>query len=110
MKTLLIELRYSSDPEEYEPYSGLVDGINDIVGQIAHRFSLDILSVSHVIEAPPQINHTSITCTVVCSLNEQTRESIGKTLAAENQKPDTNLYCFLDAFKLCVDAKSIRYN
>jgi hypothetical protein len=113
MKTILMELRYSSEPGKYERYSGLVDGINDIVGQIAQRFSLDILSVSHVIEASlqGQSRHTSITCTAVCSLNEHTREHIGKTLEAENQQPDANLYCFPDRHnKLSVRVAHINYN
>ena len=45
--SMLIELRSHSEPGEYEPYSGLVDGINDSVEIIAHRFSLDLLSVSY---------------------------------------------------------------
>lgn len=110
MKTILIELRYSSEPGKHEEYSGLVDGINDIVGQIAHRFSLDILSVSHVVESSPQTHHTSITCTAVCSLNGQTKEQIGKTLAAENHQPDANLYCFSEAYKLSIRVAHINYN
>ena len=113
MKTILIELRYSSEPGKYERYNGLVDGINDIVGEIADRFSLDILSVSHVVESYPQgqSRHTSITCTAVCSLNGHTREHIGKTLEAENNLPDANLYCFLDRHhKLSVRVAHIRYN
>ncbi len=113
MKTILIELRYSSGPGKYEHYNGLVDGMNDIVGEVADRFSLDILSVSHVVEAYPQgqSRHTSITCTAVCSLNGHTREHIGKTLEAENDLPDANLYCFLDRHgKLSVRAAHIRYN
>lgn len=110
MKTILIELRYHSEPGRYERYEGLVDGINDIVGQIAHRFSLDILSVSHVVESRPQA-YTSITCTAVCLLSEFTREHIGKTLKEENNLPDANLYCFLDASgKLSVRVRKIRYN
>ena len=110
MKTILIELRYSSEPGQHEQYSGLVDGINDIVGQFAHRFSLDILSVSHVVESSPQSSHTSIICTVVCSLNGQTKEYIGKTLAAENHQPGANLYCFSEAYKLSVRVAHINYN
>lgn len=110
LKTILIELRYHSEQGQYDPYYGLVDGINDIVGQIARRFSLDILSVSHIIEAPPQ-DSTSITCTAVCLLNKSTTEHIGKTLKEENNRPDTNLYCFLDACdKLSVRVGKIRYN
>ena len=113
MKTILIELRYSSEPGKYERYSGLVDGINDIVGEITDRFSLDVLSVSHVVEANPQGRglHTGITCTAVCALTKQTREHIGKTLEAENNLPDANLYCFLDRHgKLSVRVAHIRYN
>ena len=44
---MLIELRSHSEPGEYEPYSGLVDGMNDSVGIIARRFSLDLLSLSY---------------------------------------------------------------
>ena len=113
MKTILIELRYSSEPGQYERYSGLVDGINDIVGQIANRFSLDILSMSHVVEAYPQgqSHHTSITCTAICSLNGHTREHIGKTLEAENNQPNANLYCFLERHnKLSVRVNHINYN
>jgi hypothetical protein len=113
MKTILIELRYNSEPGKYERYNGLVDGMNDIVGEIADRFSLDILSVSHVVEAHPQGQglHTSITCTAVCALNEFTREQIGKTLEAEKNQPDANLYCFLDRHhKLSVRVAHIRYN
>ena len=110
VKTLVIELRYSSQPDHHELYCELVDGINDIVGQIAHRFSLDILSLSHVIEASPGRNHTAITCTAVCSLNAQTRESVGKTLEAENNRAGANLYCFLEAYKLSVRVAEIKYN
>ena len=45
--SMLIELRSHSEPGEYEPYSGLVDGMNDSVGIIARRFSLDLLSLSY---------------------------------------------------------------
>ena len=113
MKTILIELRYSSAPGQYERYSGLVDGMNDVVGEIADRFSLDILSVSHVIEYYPQgqSRHPSITCTAVCALNGLTKEQIGKTLEAENHLPDANLYCFLDRHrKLSVRVAHINYN
>jgi len=110
VKTILMELRYRSEAGSYEPYSGLIDGINDVAGRIAYRFSLDILSVSHVVESRPQ-NHTSITCTAVCLLNEFTRDHIGKTLEEENNRPDANLYCFLDAGnKLSVRVDKIRYN
>jgi hypothetical protein len=113
VKTILIELRYHSEPGTYEPYSGLIDGINDIVGRIAQRFSLDIMSVSHAIESRPQ-NYTSITCTAVCLLNEFPREHIGKTLKEENNLPNANLYCFLEGGKeggkLSVRAGKIHYN
>ncbi len=109
LKTLLMELRYHSEVGRYEPYSGLVDGINDVVCILASRFSLDILSVSHIVEAQPQ-SHTSITCTAVCSLNEFTRDQIGKTLEGENNRPDTNLYCFLDVGKLSIRVDKINYN
>ena len=109
MNTLVIELRYHSDSGEYEPYHGLVDGINDIVGQLAHRFSLDVLSLSHIVESHPAA-HTTITCTAVCFLNQLTREEIGKTLKAENHQPNANLYCFLERSKLSVRVKEISYN
>ena len=102
-----MELRYHSD-SGHEPYHGLVDGINDVVVQLANRFSLDILSVSHIIE--PR-SDTVITCTAVCSLNEITAEQIGKALEAEKHLPDANLYCFLEAGrKLSVRVSKIRYN
>lgn len=110
MKTLVIELRYHSEDGRYERYNGLVDGINDIVGILAQRFSLDILSMSHVVESHPQ-SHTSITCTAVCLLNEVTKEDIGKTLEEENHRPNAELYCFLDAgYKLSVRVDKIHYN
>ncbi len=110
VKTLLIELRYRSEAGTYEPYSGLVDGINDIVTILAFRFSLDILSVNHIVESRPQ-NHTSITCTAVCGLNEFTKDQIGKTLREENNRPGADLYCFLDVGqKLSVRAEKISYN
>jgi len=90
-------------------YSGLVDGINDVVTSVAFRFSLDILSVSHVVESNPR-HYTSITCTVVCAFNEFTKDQIGETLQEENGRPDTNLYCFLDAGKLSIRVEKIRYN
>jgi len=105
---MLMELRSHSEPGTYERYDGLVDGINDIIGEIAYRFSLDLLSVSHVVESR---GRTSITCTVVCLLNQWTREQIGKTLEAENHRDDANLYCFLDRYdKLSVRVAEIRYN
>lgn len=111
MKTIVIELRYHSEPGTYEPYGGLVDGINDVVGELALRFSLDPLSLSHVVESHPA-GRTSITCTAVCSLNEFTKEQIGKTLEAENKRPNADLYCFLDAghYKLSVRVSKINYN
>lgn len=110
MKTIVMELRYHSESGRHEDYHGLVDGINDIVGQIAYRFSLDILSISHVVESYPQ-PESSITCTAVCSLNGLTAEHVGKTLSAENNSPDANLYCFLDACdKLSVRVSKISYN
>lgn len=106
MRTILIELRYHSEPGTHEQYSGLVDGINDVVLGLAQRFSLEILSMSHVVEDE---NATSITCTAVCLLNEHTAEQIGKTLEAENQK--NNLYCFLErGRKLSVRVDKINYN
>jgi hypothetical protein len=46
MKTLLIELRYN--PHGSRPWaSQVIDGLNDVLGEIASRFGLDILSVSH---------------------------------------------------------------
>lgn len=111
MKTLLIELRYHSESGHHESYSGLVDGINDIVSILARRFSLDILSISHVVEGVGEgQSSTSITCTAVCALNNRTAESIGKALEAENHKPDANLYCFLDVNKLSVRVAHISYN
>ena len=110
VKTLVMELRYRSKVDEYEPYHGLVDGMNDIVVILALRFSLDVLSLSHVVESHPQ-NYTSITCTAVCALNEFTIDQIEKTLQEENILPDTNLYCFLDVGnKLSVRVEKIRYN
>ncbi len=35
VKTLMIELHYHSEVGTYEPYYGLVDGINDVVGILA---------------------------------------------------------------------------
>lgn len=105
-----MELRYHSEPGKYERYDGLVDGINDVVVELARRFSLDILSISHVVEDRPK-NHTSITCTAVCWLNQFTAEYIGETLRAENHQPDTKLYCFLEQRnKLSVRVSEIRYN
>jgi len=109
LKTILIELRYQSE-SRHEPYSGLVDGINDVVVLLANRFSLDILSVSHIID--PR-GDTSITCTAVCLLNEITLEEIAKTLEAENHLPlhDASLYCFLEGGrKLSVRVFKISYN
>ena len=109
VKTILMELRYHSKDEEYEPYSGLVDGINDVVTSLAFRFSLDILSVSHIVEAQSQ-SHTSITCTAVCALNDFTKDQIGETLKEENHRPDADLYSFLDAGKLSIRVDKINYN
>ena len=111
VKTIVIELRYHSEPGTYERYHSLVDGINDVVGELAYRFSLDILSLSHVVESHPA-GHTSITCTAVCSLNEFTKEQIGETLKGENDQDNANLYSFLDAggYKLSVRVAKISYN
>jgi hypothetical protein len=112
LKTLLIELRYSSQPGICEPYSGLVDGINDVVLELADRFSLDVLSISHVMEDAPsrKPNHTSITCTAVCQLNQFSAEQIGETLEPEN-KLKGRLYCFLERHnKLSVRVSEINYN
>lgn len=109
MNTIVIELRYHSEVGKYEPYHGLVDGINDIVGQLASRFSLDVLSLSHVIQSHPA-SETSITCTAVCILNQHTTKEIGKTLKGENHQNRANLYCFLDGHKLSVRVKEIHYN
>lgn len=106
-----MELRYNSEPGKHERYNGLVDGINDIVLEIADRFELDVLSISHVVEDHPGRNHTSITCTAVCLLNQLAAEYIGETLKAENHEPDSNLYCFLERHnKLSVRVKGINYN
>lgn len=108
MRTILIELRYHSEPGTSEPYSGLVDGMNDVVLRIARRFSLDVLSVSHIIDSE---GHTSITCTAICLMNEVPIEYIGKTLEDENHLPDANLYCFLEmGNKLSVRVGKINYN
>ena len=108
MKTMIIEARYVSDPGRKERYSGLVDGINDIVLGIAHRFSLTVLSLSHVVELDSQ---TSITCTAVCLLDEnETFEHIAKMLEAENANENTTLYCFENAFKVSVYVGKIHYN
>jgi hypothetical protein len=111
-KTMLIELCSLPEPGEYELYSSPVDGINDSVGIIAHRFSLDILSVSHIVESESHShNHPSIICTAVCSLNDSRIEHIGKTLEEENHRPNSNLYCFLDAAnKLSVRVNKSNYN
>jgi hypothetical protein len=106
LKTLLIELRYRSAQGRYERYDDLVNGMNDIVVEIAHRFTLNILSVSHIVESQ---RYTSIICTAVCALNEFTADQIGKTLQ-EEKHPDTNLSCFLDAsgFKLSIHVSEIK--
>lgn len=108
---MLIELRYSSQTDVFERSSGLVDGINDIVLEIADRFSLDILSVSHILDDNPHRNHSSITCTAVCALNGKSVEKIANTLKAENDQGNGRLYCFLDASnKLSVRVGEISYN
>src|SRR5258708_2532658 len=109
LKTLLMELRYHSEPGKYERHDGLVDGINDVVLELAERFSLDLLSISHVVESQPK-RHTSITCTAVCQLNQIRAEYIGKTLKEENQL-NGRLYCFLERHnKLSVRVSEINYN
>src|SRR2546429_638582 len=109
MKTMIIELRYTSGPGRIEPMAGLVDGINDELGEIAQRFGLDVRSISHVVETYIA-GDRGITCTAVCLLNGETIDHIGKELEREDHKPGANWYCFAEAFKLSVRVNEIRYN
>lgn len=108
-QTLVMELRYKSQEGRREPYSGLVDGINDVVHCIAHRFGLDILSLSHVVDVQRNAT-TAITCTAVCLLNGETLQHIASVLSAESYEDNANLYCFDDGFKLSVRVNEICYN
>src|SRR5258708_6330114 len=106
-----MELRYQSEPGRYERYSGLVDGINDIVLELAERFDLDVLSISHVIDDAQKQHHTGIICTAVCQLNDIAAESLGKTLEAENHELNARVYCFLERHnKLSIRVSEINYN
>ncbi|HEU5375530.1 MAG TPA: hypothetical protein VFV38_08840 [Ktedonobacteraceae bacterium] len=110
MKTIIIELRYQSEPEKFERHSGLVDGINDIVLELAYRFDLDVLSISHVLDDALRQNHTGITCTAVCQVNRIAVETIGE-MADEENEPGGNLHCFLERpNKLSVRVSGINYN
>lgn len=110
-KTIIMELRYQSKPGTYERYSGLVDGINDIVLELAGRFDLDVLSLSHVVDDAEKQHHTGIICTAVCQLNQVAVETIGQILKEEELQRNERLSCFIDRHnKLSVRVSKINYN
>jgi hypothetical protein len=88
--------------------SQAVDGLNDIIGEIADRFGLDILSVSHVHEQNEYGRH-SYSATAVCLLNGQTLQEIGAILKSENAT-NKRRYCFPERNKLSINVYEINYN
>lgn len=114
MKTLLVELHYRTENEE--TFSNIVDGLNDLVCQIASRFSMDIMSVSYIGDtSKSKGTYTRCACTVIYLLNGQTLESVGATLENESEKGSRKKehaywYCFRERNKITINVSEISYN